>query len=73
MAIQIEYMKSFLAQVAGSSGKGPTALTCNGVNRNLQIHKAKVREENNNPQVFVLDSGVRHRPSKRKSTEGPFV
>ena len=30
-------------------------------------------EENNNPQVCVPASGVRHRPLKRKSIEGTFV
>ena len=32
-----------------------------------------VTEENINPQVFVPDSGVRHRPLKSKITEWTFV
>ena len=27
----------------------------------------------NSPQVFLLDSGVWHRPSKRKNIDGSFV
>ena len=30
-------------------------------------------EENNNPEIFVPGSGVRHRPLKSKSIEGTFV
>ena len=41
MVIQIEEMNSFLAQVAGSSGKGPISLTCDRSDRNTQICQAK--------------------------------
>ena len=65
MMICNEEMKVFLAQVAGSNGKGPISLTHNIADRNIQIHAAKAypaeyvdksarqeaREENNNPYV----------------------
>ena len=84
--IQVEEMKAFLAQVVGSSSKGPSSLTCCRTDRNTQLYTAKAfavkfadksaRQEashqNNNAQVFVLGNGVRHGPSK-KSIEGSFV
>ena len=87
MLIQVKEMKPFLAQVAGLSGTWLSLLTHNRTDRNTQIHVAKayaeelvdksarqqVREENNNPELFVWDSGVRHRPSKMKSIEGSFI
>ena len=67
MVIQNEKLKSFLAQAITSSGKGPSCMTSDKADRNIQIHTAKVnpaefankkarqeaREENKNPQVFV--------------------
>ena len=55
--------------------------------RNTQIHVAKTyavefgdktatqeaREENSNPEVFVLGIGVKHRPSKRRNIVDTFV
>ena len=69
--------EAFLAQVAGSSNKGPRSLIHYRTDRNTQIHVAKAcvvefaarqeaRDENNNPQMIVLGSGVKHRPSKMK-------
>ena len=42
MVIQIEEIKSFLAQVARSISKGPSPLTHDRADRNTQIHVAKV-------------------------------
>ena len=41
MVIQIEEMKSVLAQVAGLSDKGSTPLVCERADRNTQICTAK--------------------------------
>ena len=82
--IQVEEMKGFLAQVAGSSAKRLSSAMCDRIDRNTQIHAAEfvdsdssarqeTREESNNPQVFVPGSGTRDRPSKKKSIEGSFV
>ena len=87
MVIQIEEMNSFLVQVAGSSSKGPSSMKCDRADRNIKIHATKAysaeftnrnarqeaREENNNPQFFVLGSGAWHRPSERKSIGDSFV
>ena len=86
MVIQVEEMKTFLTQITGSNGKGQRSLIFDRTYRNMQTYAAKAyaaecvdmsarqqaREENNH-QKFVLDSGARHRPSKKKSTEGSFV
>ena len=60
MVIYIEELKSFLAQTAASSWKGPSSMTHGKVDRNPQIHATKaaefankkarqeVREESNN-------------------------
>ena len=83
--MQVKEMKAFLAQFVGSSGKGPRSLTHDRTDRNTQIHttegytaefvdrsaRQQAREENNNPQGFVLSSDVRHRPLK--FIEGSFV
>ena len=80
-------MKAFLAQSAGSWGKGPSSLKQYRMDRNTQIHAAKVyaaefddkiakqeaREVNNNLHMFGLGSGVRHRPSMKRTTEGSLV
>ena len=80
-------MKSLIAEAAGPSGKGPTSLTHDRADSNLEIHtgnacaaefiyknaRKEARGENSNPQVFVLGSGIYHRPSKNKSVEGSFV
>ena len=87
MAIQTEELKSFLAEAATSSWKGPGSMTCDRADRNTQIHGAKdyaaefankkarqeAIEENNNFQVFVPGSGAWHRPSTKKSIEGSSV
>ena len=41
--------------------------------QNVQASKLDRSEENSNPQVSVPSSGVRHRPSKRKSIGGTAV
>ena len=41
MVIQIQEMKAFLAQVAGSSSKGPSSLTHDRADRNTQIPAAE--------------------------------
>ena len=80
MVIQAEEIKAFLGQVVGSSGKGPSSLIHCRTDRNTQICTAKayaagfvdksarqeVKEEINNPQVFIPGSDVRHRPSKEE-------
>ena len=84
---QIEEFKSFIVQATTSSGRGLSSLTCDRADRSTQIFTMKtyvaefinkhaqqeVAKENNNPQVFLQASGVRHRPLKRKSIEGAFV
>ena len=72
-------MKAFLAQVAGSSGIGPSSLTCYWQQKYTDYAakayaaefvdksaRQEARKEHNNPQVFVPSTGVRHMPSKKK-------
>ena len=33
----------------------------------------ETRQENNNPQVYAIDSGVRHRPSKKSREDSLFT
>ena len=75
MPTEIEELKSFLAQATISSGKGPSYMTCDRMDRNNQVCARKsyvteftnkcawqeTIEENNNPQVFVPASGVQGR------------
>ena len=86
MVIQAEE-KTFLAQVAVSSGKGPDSFTHYRTDKKTQTHAAKVcggefvdksarqeaREEKNNPQVYALGSGMRHKPLKEEITEHSFL
>ena len=76
-------MKSFIAHAATSSGKGPSSMTHYRADRSTQIPATKTHvaqivnkltwQENNNPHVIMLASGVRHRPLKRRNREGTFV
>ena len=80
-------MKAFLGQATRSSGNGPSSLTHYKTDTNTHISAAKTyalenvdknarqepREDNNNSQVFVLGSGVRPRPSKKKNIDNSFV
>ena len=88
MPIQIEEFKSFIAQGTTSRGRGLNSLSHDKVDRSTQMCAVKsyaeeftnkhtqqeVTRENNNLQVFLQASGVRHRPLKRKSSiEGTLV
>ena len=87
MLKQIEELKSFIAQATTSSGKGPSSMTCDKMDRSNLICATKtcvaeftnkctwweVTEENNHAQLFVPGSGVRQRLLKRKNIEGIFV
>ena len=88
MLTQIHEFMSLLTQQTSSSSKSPCSLTHERANIATQIHAAKAYtneisnknacsaalEENVNPQVFVLSSGARHRPTKTKTgIEGTFM
>ena len=87
MLTQIEELKSFITQAVTSSVKGPSSVTCDRVDRSTQIYATKAyvakftntcaqyraAEQNNNPQIRMQASGVKHRPLKRKSIEWTFV
>ena len=58
MVTQIEEMKTFLAQIAGSNSKGPKTLTFDRAGRITQIHAAKSYAEefvNNNARQKVTE------------------
>ena len=87
MLTQNEELKSFITQATTSCGKSPSSMTHDRMDRSSQILATKayvaeftskhvwqeLTEENNNPQVFVPASGVRHRLMKRKHIERTFV
>ena len=41
MLTQIEELKSFIAEVATSSGKGPSSMICDRVDKGTQVHAVK--------------------------------